>query len=235
MFERIREDWQTHERDIWRQGLWVMVVYRFGQWRYRVRPAWLRKPFSLAYKLLRTASQILTGIELPCETRVGRRLRIDHFGGIIISGDACIGDDVVLRHGVTIGLRHTHQRGAPTVGDRVDIGAGATLLGAIRIGHDAIVGAGAVVLRDVPDGAIAVGNPARIIQRPAPDTAPAEDSGLGRLETLDPVAVAVHRHDLPAPLRADAQLAPDPAHVGIDGARIHVRIEAPDVLEQVHP
>ena len=162
MFELLREDWLTYEKDIWRQGFWVMFVYRFGNWRYRIRPAWLRKPFSLIYKLLRTASQIATGVELPCETRVGRRLLIEHFGSIIVSGDSVIGDDVVLRQGVTLGLRHAGTRGAPIIGDRVDIGAGAKLLGNIRIGNDAVVGANAVVICDVPPGMLAVGIPAVI-------------------------------------------------------------------------
>lgn len=164
----LREDWHAHERDPWRQGIWVMFVYRFGQWRYGVRPALLRKPLSLAYRLLRTACQMLTGIELPCEARVGRRLRIEHFGGIIVSGDAVIGDDVVLRQGVTIGLKRTGERGAPRIGDRVDIGAGAVILGPIRIGDDAVIGANAVVLRDVPAGALAAGVPARILRRKQP-------------------------------------------------------------------
>ena len=163
MFELIREDWQTYQRDLWRQGLWVMVVYRFGNWRYTVRPAILRKPLSFVYKLLKVTSQILTGIDLPCETRIGRRLRIDHFGGVIISGDTIIGDDVILRHGVTLGLRHEGQSGAPVLGDRVEVGAGAKILGAIKIGDDAKIGANAVVLKDVPCGAVAVGVPARIM------------------------------------------------------------------------
>nr|WP_314899847.1 serine O-acetyltransferase [uncultured Deefgea sp.] len=163
MFELIREDWQTYQRDPWRQGLWVMVVYRFGNWRYTVRPAILRKPLSFVYKLLKVTSQILTGIDLPCETRIGRRLRIDHFGGVIISGDTIIGDDVILRHGVTLGLRHEGQSGAPVLGDRVEVGAGAKILGAIKIGDDAKIGANAVVLKDVPCGAVAVGVPARIM------------------------------------------------------------------------
>jgi len=160
MFDQLREDWKTYDKDIWRQGLWAMCVYRFGNWRYGIRPAWLRKPFSLLYRLLRTGIQIVAGIELHCETRVGRRLLIEHFGGIIVSGDAVIGDDVVIRQGVTIGLRTTGRRGAPVIGDRVDIGAGAKLLGNIRIGNDAVIGANAVVLCDVPDGALAVGVPA---------------------------------------------------------------------------
>lgn len=165
MFDHIREDWHTYERDPWRQGLWAMLAYRFGRWRYRVRPALLRKPLSFVYKLAKIASQILTGIDLPCETAVGRRLKFEHFGGIIISGDTVIGDDVIIRNGVTIGLKRTHEPGAPLIGDRVDIGAGAKILGRIRVGDDAVIGANAVVLQDVPAGALAVGIPARIIER----------------------------------------------------------------------
>lgn len=162
MFEQLREDWQTYGKDISRQGLWVMCVFRFGQWRYRIGPPLLRKPFSLVYRVLRTFCQVATGIELHCETKVGRRLLIEHFGGIIVSGDTVIGDDVVIRQGVTIGLSHTGQRGAPVIGNRVDIGAGAKILGGITIGDDAVIGANAVVIRDVPAGALAVGVPARI-------------------------------------------------------------------------
>lgn len=164
MMELIKEDWRTHDCDVWRLGFWAMVAYRFGCWRYKVRPAWLRKPFSFVYKLLRLFIQIITGIDLPCECKVGRRLCIEHFGGIVVSGDAVIGDDVVLRQGVTIGLRRTNERGSPRIGNQVDIGAGAKILGPITIGDGATIGANAVVIRDVPAGAIAVGVPARIIQ-----------------------------------------------------------------------
>src|SRR5579872_5010744 len=149
MFENIREDWRTYEGDLTRQGLWVMVVYRFGRWRYSVPFRILRAPLSFAYKILKLASQILTGIDLPCEASVGRRLVIEHFGGIIVSGDTIIGDDVVLRNGVTIGLRRRGVRGSPVIGNRVDIGTGAKILGAIRIGDDVAIGANAVVLTDV--------------------------------------------------------------------------------------
>jgi serine O-acetyltransferase len=165
MFDNIREDWRTYEGDLSRQGLWVMVVYRFGRWRYQVRPAILRVPFSFCYKILKLASQILTGIDLPCEVVIGHRLVIEHFGGIIISGDTSMGDDVVIRNGVTIGLRRTGVRGAPTIGNRVDIGTGAKVLGAICIGDDVAIGANAVVLEDVPAGCIAVGVPAKIRPR----------------------------------------------------------------------
>ncbi|MGC2491763.1 serine O-acetyltransferase [Candidatus Binatus sp.] len=165
MFDNLREDWITYDRDLWRQGLWAMAVYRFGRWRYRFKHRIVRAPLSLIYKVLFKFIQILTGIELPCETILGHRFRIDHFGGIIISGDVEFGDDVVIRNGVTIGLRRTGVRGSPKIGNRVDVGAGAKILGSITIGDDTAIGANAVVLDDVPPNSIAIGIPARIIPR----------------------------------------------------------------------
>ena len=175
LFENIREDWQTHGRQLSRQGLWAMAVYRYGRWRYTIRWSWLRMPFSFVYKVLKPVSEVLTGIELPCEATLGRRFRIDHFGGIVISGDAVFGDDCVIRNGVTVGLKHTGQRGAPVLGDRVDVGAGAKILGAIQIGDDVLIGANAVVLTDVPSNCIAVGVPARVLPRKTAATATIEE------------------------------------------------------------
>ena len=168
MFDNIREDWRTYHGDLSRQGLWVMAVYRLGRWRYGIKQRWLRLPFSLLYRILKLVSQILTGIDLPCEVTIGRRLVIEHFGGIIISGDTVLGDDVVLRNGVTIGLKHTGIAGAPIIGNRVDIGTGAKILGAIHIGDDVVIGANAVVLKDIPANSLAVGVPAIIKPRQLP-------------------------------------------------------------------
>lgn len=167
MFDNLREDYRTYEGKFSSQGLWVMAVYRFGRWRYTVRQALLRKPLSLAYRFLKTLSQVAAGIDLPCEATVGRRFRIDHFGGVIISGDAVLGDDVTVRNGVTIGLKRRDDPGSPVIGNRVDIGAGAKVLGRIRIGDDVMIGANAVVITDVPSNSIAVGVPARILPRRA--------------------------------------------------------------------
>ena len=165
MFENVREDWLVYDGSLSRQGLSVMLVYRLGRWRYSIRSRFLRMPFSFLYRLLKLTSQILTGIDLPCETTVGRRFRIEHFGGIIISGDAVFGDDCVIRNGVTVGLRRTGERGAPVFGNRVDIGAGAVILGSIQIGDDVSIGANAVVLKDIPPNSIAIGVPAQIRPR----------------------------------------------------------------------
>jgi serine O-acetyltransferase len=90
MLEEIRSDIRAHGRDRGAQGFWVMIVYRFGRWRYSVRPALLRKLFSLVYKFLFKLVQIVTGIE-PCEVVVGRNFVLT-FGGIIVSGYARFGE-----------------------------------------------------------------------------------------------------------------------------------------------
>jgi serine O-acetyltransferase len=165
MFKNIADDFKIYDCEFSRQGFWVMVPYRFGRWRYSIRSRWLRMPFSLVYRVLKLLSQILTGIDLPCEATVGRGFRIEHFGGIIISGDAVMGDDVVIRNGVTIGLKKIGEPGSPVIGNRVEVGAGAKILGRIHIGDDVQIGANAVVIRDVPPGHMAVGIPARNIPR----------------------------------------------------------------------
>jgi len=79
---------------------------------------------------------------------------------------------VIIRNGVTIGLRHTGIRGSPVIGHRVDIGTGAKILGAIHIGDDVSIGANAVVIHDVPANSIAVGVPARIFPKQKSDQTP---------------------------------------------------------------
>jgi serine O-acetyltransferase len=166
MFANIRADLRAHQGNWAAQGFWALVVYRFGRWRYGVRPALLRKCCSLAYKIAFKGVQIVTGIELPCEAVVGRNFVIDHFGGIIISGYARFGDNCRIRNGVVVGLRRLDDRTAPTIGNDVDIGSGAKILGRISIGDNVLIGANAVVLCDVPAGSIAVGVPAVIKPRP---------------------------------------------------------------------
>lgn len=165
MFEDIRADFDAHGRRLGAQGFWAMLVYRFGRWRYKVRPALLRKPFSLVYHVLYKLVQIVTGIELPCEVPVGRGFVIEHSGGIVVSGFASFGNDCRLRNGVVVGLSRVDEPCAPRLGDDVDIGAGAKVLGDIRIGNHVRIGANAVVITDVPDNSLAVGVPAVIKPR----------------------------------------------------------------------
>ncbi len=166
MFDHIRSDLAAHGGHWGAQGFWALLVYRFGRWRYGVRPAFLRKILSLVYKVLYKCVQIITGIELPCEVKLGKHFVIDHFGGIVVSGYASFGDDCRIRNGV-VGLCRVDEPCAPQVGNNVDIGAGAKLLGNIRIGNNVAIGANAVVLCDVPDDHVAFGVPAVVKPRKA--------------------------------------------------------------------
>lgn len=165
MFANIKADLAAHGGHWGAQGFWAMVVYRFGRWRYTIASPLLRRPMSLLYKILFKGVQILTGIELPCEAVVGPGFVIDHFGGIVVSGFARFGANCRIRNGVVVGLKDISDPCAPQIGDNVDIGAGAKLLGNISIGNNVAIGANAVVVCDVPDDHIAVGVPATIKPR----------------------------------------------------------------------
>ncbi len=161
----VREDYRTQEGGLGAQGFWALFWHRFGNWRMSVRPKLLRLPFSLLYRIGAKLTQVLAGIDLPYTVNVGRRVKLEHFGGMILIARA-IGDDVIIRQNTTFGISHTERtRAWAVIGDGADIGVGAAILGRIDIGRGAKIGAGAVVLQDVPEGAIAVGVPARIVKR----------------------------------------------------------------------
>ena len=84
MFENIKSDYNSHNREILNWGFVSMIVYRFGKWRYTVKNGILRKPFSIIYKLMFFYIKG-KGIEIPCEVGIGKNFRIDHQGGIVVS------------------------------------------------------------------------------------------------------------------------------------------------------
>lgn len=160
----VAEDFRTHERDGFSQGFWVLFWHRFGNWRMGVRPKLLRAPLSLVYRIMAKQGQWFCGIMLPYTVRVGRRVRLDHFGGMILVAQT-IGDDVIIRQNTTFGIANLQARTArPVIGNRVEIGAGAVIVGGIHIGDGAIIGANAVVTRSVPAGAVMGGVPARLLR-----------------------------------------------------------------------
>jgi serine O-acetyltransferase len=120
-------------------------------------------------------ARMLTGIEIHPGASIGRRLFIDHGMGVVIGETAEVGDDVLLYHGVTLGgLSGQPGKRHPTVEDHVTVGAGAQVLGPIRVGHGARIGANAVVVADVMPGCTVVGIPAR-----PPKGSPCDDGGIG--------------------------------------------------------
>ena len=164
LWEQIKEDWIAHGRDWTRPGFRAVAVHRFGVWRMKIKPILLRAPLSILYRALFRKIRNTYGIELPYSAQLGRRVVIEHQSCIVIHGDCVIGDDCIIRQGVTMGNRYLDcPFDAPKLGKRVNVGAGAKLFGNITIGDDANIGANAVVLIDVPPGATAVGIPAKVI------------------------------------------------------------------------
>lgn len=164
----VAEDFRTHGRDWRSQGFWTLFWHRFGNWRMGVRSKALRLPLSVLYRLMEKRCQHRYGIMLPYNIPVGRRVRLEHFGAMILIAQR-IGNDVTLRQNTTLGIpdtRRLHDR--PVIEDGVDVGAGAVITGAVLIGKGAVVGANAVVRKDVPPGAVVGGVPARLIRMNPP-------------------------------------------------------------------
>jgi serine O-acetyltransferase len=169
LLKQLREDYVAHSRRT-SPGWRAIAVHRYGVWRMRLEPKELRMPFSLLYRLLERRIIRTYGIELPYSVKLGRRTVIHHQGGIVVNGYCVIGDDCIIRHSVTLGNRYHHRpTEAPKIGNRVNIGVGAVVLGCVVVGDGANIGANALVLDDVPPCGTAVGQVARILS-PKPQT-----------------------------------------------------------------
>ncbi|NEO51270.1 MAG: serine acetyltransferase [Moorea sp. SIO4A3] len=165
LWQQIKEDWKAHDCDWTKPGFRAVAVQRFGVWRMNIQPKLLRAPFSILYRALYRKVRNTYGIELPYTVKLGRRVIIEHQSGIVIHGDCTIGDDSILRQGVTLGNRYLDRPlDAPILGKSVNVGAGAKIFGKVTIGNGANIGANAVVLSDVPAGATVVGIPAKVIK-----------------------------------------------------------------------
>src|SRR5690606_31121890 len=125
-----------------------------------------RAPLSMLYRWGFRHCRNVYGIEIPYTAEIGRGVIVEHQGGIVVHGASVIGDGSIIRQNCTLGLRSLDRLDdAPIIGRRVNIGAGAVIMGRVTIGDDAAIGANAVVMQDVPPGALAVGVPATVKAR----------------------------------------------------------------------
>jgi len=139
-------------------GFHAVLLHRLAHRLYR---AGLNCPARMISQL----SRHLTGIEIHPGASIGRRFFIDHGMGVVIGETAEIGDDVLLYQGVTLGGTGKEKgKRHPTIGNHVVIGAGAKVLGNIRIGDHVKIGAGSVVIHPVPDHSTVVGVPGRVVR-----------------------------------------------------------------------
>lgn len=146
------------------QSIWAIWVYRYGRRIDKKPDGPLKRVQTSVYWLLFRLAETITGVSISKAVTIGPGLRIWHFGNIFIHPASVIGSGCTLRQGVTIGNRHDGGD-APVIGNNVEFGAYAQILGSVRIGNNCKIGAMSLVLCDVPDNATAVGVPARIISK----------------------------------------------------------------------
>ena len=212
MFRHLREDIASvFDRDpaartAWEvmtcyPGLHALLFHRLGHWFWGHGLRWLGR-------LTSHVGRWLTGIEIHPGATIGRRVFIDHGMGVVIGETAEVGEATTLYHGVTLGGT-TWNKGKrhPTLGRNVVVGAGAKILGPIKVGDGAKIGSNAVVVRDVPAGATVVGIPGRIVEA-GPSKEGARFAAYAVVQNQDdPYAKAIqslvdHSHELEQSLAA---------------------------------
>jgi serine O-acetyltransferase len=165
LFALIAEDLRTHGGNPLEPGFWAVAVHRCDERAGRVKSSIVRAPLLQLFSGLSTAIDWGFGIRVEREVKLGRRVRVWHQGGIHLAAHS-IGNDVHLRPNTHFGPvreRSSNPEEWPTIGDGADIGAGACILGQVRVGAGAFVGANALITDDVPEGKLAIGVPGRVL------------------------------------------------------------------------
>lgn len=135
--------------------VWMRLSSNFSKWH----------PLGFISRLFFKWMQVRYGFQIPHITKISGGLFMGHYGGIVISNEAKIGENCNIAQGVTIGrINKGSRKGAPEVGNRVWIGPNAVLVGNISIGDNVLIAPLSFVNMDVPDNCMVFGNPAKIIE-----------------------------------------------------------------------
>lgn len=206
LWKRAKEDITcVFERDPAARNWWEVVTAYPGVhaiWFHRMSHCLWRNRFYWLARFLSHIARWLTGIEIHPGANIGRRFFIDHGMGVVIGETAVIGDDCTLYHGVTLGGTSWKKgKRHPTLGNSVVVGAGAKILGPIKVGSHARIGSNSVVLKDVPDRATVVGIPGHVVSADRKASAAQREAIASRIgfdaygmapEMPDPVAYAIN-------------------------------------------
>jgi serine O-acetyltransferase len=155
MIKRILEDIDTAKAKdpAARNRLEIALTYPgvHAIWGHRISHFLWRINLKLIARIHSNLLRSATGIEIHPAAKIGRRFFIDHGMGVVIGATAVVGDDVMIYHDVTLGARGIGSgKRHPTIGNNVVIGAGARVLGDIKVGEGAKISANMVVTKDVP-------------------------------------------------------------------------------------
>lgn len=169
LIEVIREDIGVNG-SLMTPGTQMLAHLRLGQWaRAPQRAVVTRALAEVIYRLCYFYVRNLIGFEVPRTVNMGRRVKFVHQHGVTVHPFAQIGDECLVRHNVTIGLRGDpsdtgRQFPPPRIGNRVQFGVGTTIVGGVTIGDGAVLGAHALIATDVPEQASAVAPAARVLR-----------------------------------------------------------------------
>ena len=169
MFRTIREEIETifREDPAAKSVLEIVLCYPgfHAVLYHRLAHKLYKAGMPLVPRMISQFARFFTGIEIHPGATIGRRFFIDHGMGVVIGETAEVGDDVLIYQGVTLGGTGNEKgKRHPTLGDNVVVGAGAKVLGSIRIGNHVKIGAGSVVVHPVEDYSTVVGVPGRVVR-----------------------------------------------------------------------
>jgi len=164
MMDDFRQDYRRYRETghgladmLFSRGFQAVVSYRLRHWMHA-------RHIPFIHVVIGYLTEVVTAVEIPANVKIGKGLVIYHGGPVTINGSACLGERIGLRPGVVIGSNNEGD-GAPTLGNNVDVGVGAKLIGNIEVGENSKIGANAVVTKSFPQNSVLVGIPARNIAK----------------------------------------------------------------------
>jgi serine O-acetyltransferase len=164
LVRQFKDAYRLHQRSIFRPGFHAVATYRLARWGRERKSGLARGFFHLLTTPLFGFIRNFYGIEFSPEMAAGDGFHFPHHGGIVLHPESRFGENCMIRQNVTVGgINNQRVHSAPTFGNNVEIGAGAVIIGRVRIGDDVRIGPNAVVMMNVPAGSKVFGNPARII------------------------------------------------------------------------